>query len=90
VLQRVSEGERITVTVNRVPVAELKPLPTRRPQFFEAAQLITLLERHRADPGLTDVLADLAGDTTDDMDVVTQDDDFDPIEAVGGPNVIRV
>ena len=25
-----------------------------------------------------------------DMDVVTRDDDFDPIEAVGGPRVIRV
>lgn len=68
VLRQVSDGTRVTVTVNGRAVAEISPVRAARPQFFSRSELLTLLARHRADPGLADDLARLAGDTTDDLD----------------------
>ena len=64
VLRRVEAGERLRVTVDRRPVAELGPLPSRA----------TWVPRHRvldglvqADPGLRDELAEALPDTVDDL-----------------------
>jgi prevent-host-death family protein len=64
VLRRVELGERVRITVDRRPVAELAPLPQRaawvsRERAF--AQLTT------ADAALSDALADALPDTTDDL-----------------------
>lgn len=67
VLRRVSDGTRVTITVNGRPVAELAPVRATRPQFFDKADLIRLMTHQLADPGLTSDLEKLAGDTTDDL-----------------------
>lgn len=71
VLRRVGEGEPITITQNGRPVAEIRPLAQVRPVFFSRAQLADLLGTVQADPGLRDDLADLAGETTDDLEPLT-------------------
>jgi prevent-host-death family protein len=68
VLRQVSGGTRVTITVNGRPVAELRPVADARPQFFAKSGLLSLIAQHQADPGLTEDLARLAGDTTDDLD----------------------
>jgi len=70
VLRQVTDGTRVTITVNGVPVAELGPVRAARPQFFSAAQLVELITRYQADPGLAGDLDVLAGDTTDDLDAL--------------------
>lgn len=68
VLRQVAGGTRVTITVNGRPVAELGPVRAARSQFFTKSDLLTLLTRHQADPGLSADLERLAGDTTDDLD----------------------
>ena len=68
VLRQVSEGARITVTVNGTPVAEISPVRGMRRASMSKRDLIVLLANHQADPGLRDDLAALAGETTDDLD----------------------
>lgn len=68
VLRQVSDGTRVTITVNGKPVAEIGPVRATRSQFFSRSELIGLLTHHQADPGLTQDLETLAGDTTDDLD----------------------
>ncbi|MBN9620282.1 MAG: type II toxin-antitoxin system prevent-host-death family antitoxin [Actinobacteria bacterium] len=68
VLRQVAGGTRVTVTVNGRPVAEISPVRATRPQFFTKADLVWLIQGHRADVGLTADLHELAGDTTDDLD----------------------
>jgi prevent-host-death family protein len=70
VLRQVSEGGHVTVTVNGTPVAEIIPVRAMRRPSMTKADLILLLARHQADPGLRDDLAALAGETTDDLDSV--------------------
>jgi prevent-host-death family protein len=63
VLRRVEAGERLRVTVDRRPVAELAPLAARAtwvPRERAAAALV------RADAGLSGELADALPDTVDD------------------------
>jgi prevent-host-death family protein len=67
VLRQVAEGTRVTITVNGRPVAELSPVRSSRPQYFSRSDLMALIAAHQADPGLTDTLERLAGDTTDDL-----------------------
>jgi prevent-host-death family protein len=67
VLRRVEAGERVTVTVNGRPVAELVPVQRSRRSWIRRDELIARLRRVQADPGLRDDLARLAGDTTDDL-----------------------
>jgi len=65
VLRRVEGGERLTVTVDRRPVAQIVPL--RRRRSVPAADALAIATRHAADRGL---LADVRGlllDTTDDL-----------------------
>ena len=56
ILERVERGESIEITVNRRPVAELKPLPPR-PQFVPWSVIEEILETAPADPGLLDDIA---------------------------------
>jgi prevent-host-death family protein len=68
VLRRVEAGERLRVTVSGRPVAELVPLP-KRPRSLPWDTFIRESERWRADPGLTEELADLLPGTTDDLPI---------------------
>ena len=62
VLRRVEDGERFTVTVSGRPVAQLIPLPRRKP-YLTWEELTTA----QADPGLYDELREMLPDTTDDI-----------------------
>ena len=66
VLRRVEAGERLRVTVSGRPVAELVPLPSK-PTSMPWEQFRKTLQGALADPGLTDQLAELVPDTTDDL-----------------------
>jgi prevent-host-death family protein len=65
VLRRVEGGERLTVTVDRRPVAEIVPLPRRR--TVPAAEALAIASRHAADRGLLRDLRGVLADTTDDL-----------------------
>lgn len=65
VLRRVEAGERVTVTVDRRPVAQLVPI--RRPRSVPLAEALALAARHAADRGLLRDLAAALPDTTDDL-----------------------
>jgi prevent-host-death family protein len=64
VLRRVESGERLTVTVDRRPVAEIVPLRRRQP--VPAAEALSIVSRHAADRGLLEDVRSLLPDTTDD------------------------
>jgi prevent-host-death family protein len=65
VLRRVEGGERLTVTVDRRPVAEIVPL--RRRRTVPLAEAFAIVSRHAADRGLLDDVRGLIADTTDDV-----------------------
>ena len=67
VLRRVQSGERVTITVNGRPVAELVPLRRTQRSWIGRDELVARLSTTQADPGLRNDLAHLAGDTTDDL-----------------------
>jgi prevent-host-death family protein len=64
VLRRVEGGERLTVTVDRRPVAEIVPL--RRPRPVPAVEALRIASRHPADSRLLEDVRGLLSDTTDD------------------------
>ena len=64
VLRRVESGERLRVTVDRRPVAELSPLPSRDVWVPRQRVIDALVQ---ADAGLTAQLADALPDTIDDL-----------------------
>lgn len=66
VLDRVANGERITVTVNGRPIAELAPL-AERPQWMRRGRFVRDVLSHQADAALAADLASLADETTDDL-----------------------
>ena len=68
VLRRVESGERLRVTVNGRPVAELVPLP-RRPQDLSWEEFTRDVEKWQADAGLAAQLRELVPETTDDAPV---------------------
>jgi prevent-host-death family protein len=65
-LRRVEAGEDVTITVDGRPVAVLRPI-AGRPRWMKGSELFLRLSRNQSDPGLTNELADLAPDTTDDL-----------------------
>jgi prevent-host-death family protein len=65
-LDRVSAGETVTITVDGRPVAVLAPVG-RRPRWMAADEFVHSIGLHQADPGLATTLAELAPDTTDDL-----------------------
>ena len=66
VLRRVERGERLRVTVNGRPVAELGPLARRR-EAVPWEEVSRALETCRADAALLDELRTVVPDTTDDL-----------------------
>lgn len=66
-IERVRGGEAVIITVHGRPVARLEPVRSTRPASITRAELVTLLDRSSADPGMRDDLAALSGDTTDDL-----------------------
>jgi len=64
VLRRVEAGERLRVTVDRRPVAELAPLPTRDVWVPRERVVDALVQ---ADPALRDELDAALPDTVDDL-----------------------
>lgn len=65
VLRRVESGERLTVTVDRRPVAEIVPL--RRRRTVPAAEALAIAARHPADRGFPGEVRGLLSGTTDDL-----------------------
>ncbi|BBY95669.1 antitoxin [Mycobacterium gallinarum] len=68
VLRRVQAGEEVTITVNGRAVAMITAVQPRRRRWVSKAELVRRLETSQADPGLRDDLAELAGETTDELD----------------------
>ena len=66
VLERVRSGEVVTITVDGLPMAELRPL-AERPRFVDRQTFAALIVSKQADPALADDLAELTPDTTDDL-----------------------
>lgn len=66
VLRRVEAGERIRVTVNRRPVAEIVPLPHRR-AAVPWSELQSRWSKIQADAALTDDLRHAVPATTDEV-----------------------
>ncbi len=64
VLRRVEAGERLRVTVDRRPVAELAPLP-RRDVWVPRERVLAALTQ--ADAALREDLAQALPDTVDDL-----------------------
>jgi prevent-host-death family protein len=64
VLRRVEAGERLRITVDRRPVAELTPLPARDTWVPRERVLRALA---RADAALRDELAEALPDTVDEV-----------------------
>ncbi len=66
-LDRVAGGERITVTVNGRPVAELGPV-AEKPRWMTRERFIRDVLSHQADAALATDLASLTDEeTTDDL-----------------------
>jgi prevent-host-death family protein len=65
VLRRVESGERLTVTVDRRPVAEIVPL--RRRRIVPVADALAVAARYSADRGLLEDVRGVLADTTDDL-----------------------
>jgi prevent-host-death family protein len=64
VLRRVEAGERLTVTVDRRPVAELAPLPARTSWVPRDRVVAALVQ---ADDGLRAELDEVIGQTVDEL-----------------------
>ena len=65
-LDRVAGGERITVTVNGRPVAELAPV-AERPRWMARTRFVRDVLSHQADAALAADLVSVADETTDDL-----------------------
>jgi prevent-host-death family protein len=68
VLRRVREGETVLITVHRDPVAQIGPVAARRRQSMPRHELAALLADRQADAGLRGQLAELVGESTDDLE----------------------
>lgn len=66
VIDSVRAGERVTLTVNGDPVADIVA-HGRRERWLSGPWLNQQLDERAADSGLTDVLCDLVGQTIDEL-----------------------
>lgn len=66
VVKQLEAGERLTLTVNRRPVADIVPHTEDRDPWVPAAELRRIVRDAPADPGLLDDLADIRGAELDD------------------------
>lgn len=67
VLRRVEAGERLRVTVDRRPVAQIIPIPTRRASLPGAEFAAWLEGGGGTDPDFAEDLRQALTDTTDDL-----------------------
>ena len=66
VVSELEAGERLTLTVNRRPVADILPHAEDRDPWVPAAELRRIVREAPADRGLLDDLADVRGAELDD------------------------
>jgi len=66
VIDAVRAGERVTLTVNGDPVADIVP-HGRRERWLSGTWLNQQLRERQADPALAQDLADLAGQTIEEL-----------------------
>jgi antitoxin (DNA-binding transcriptional repressor) of toxin-antitoxin stability system len=66
VVSDLEAGERLTLTVNRRPVADILPHVEQRDPWVSSADLRRIVREASADPGLLDDLADIRGAELDD------------------------
>jgi antitoxin (DNA-binding transcriptional repressor) of toxin-antitoxin stability system len=66
VIAELEKGERMTLTVNRRPVADIVPHVEERDPWVSSSELRRVVGEAPADPGLLDDLADVRGDEIDD------------------------
>lgn len=67
VLRRVQSGDELTVTVRGKPVARLVPVRRSRRRWLPRTELVQRLRIVQSDPGLRGDLAELAGESTDEL-----------------------
>lgn len=65
-LDRVAAGERITITIQGRPVAELTPVALRQ-TWMSRERFVNQVLAFQADAGLASELAQLSDETTDDL-----------------------
>jgi prevent-host-death family protein len=66
VIAELEKGERLTLTVNRRPVADIVPHVEDRDPWVPASELRRIQDEAGADPGLLTDLADVRGDEIDE------------------------
>lgn len=66
-LRRVEAGESVVITVRGKPVADLVPHRPEGPRWVGPEEVMEIVSKYSADPGLRDDLERIAGDTTDDL-----------------------
>ena len=66
VVADLESGERLTLTVNRRPIADIIPMSSNANPGSRSAELRRIVGEAAADPGLLDDLADVRGDELDD------------------------
>ncbi len=66
VVAAVKAGERLELTVNRTPVADIVPRVVRRSPWVPRASVEPIVAEAPADPGLLDDLAEIRGHLLDD------------------------
>ena len=67
VISELEAGERLTLTVNRRPVADILPHTEGREPWVPATELRRIVREAPADPGLLDDLAEIRGTDLDDI-----------------------
>jgi antitoxin (DNA-binding transcriptional repressor) of toxin-antitoxin stability system len=66
VISEIEAGERLTLTVNRRPVADILPHDQERSPWIPATELRRIIAAAPADPGLLADLADVRAATIDE------------------------
>lgn len=66
VVAAVKAGERVSLTVNRMPVADIVPHRQHRSPWVPSGRLREIAEHDAADPGLLDDLADVRAPLIDE------------------------
>jgi antitoxin (DNA-binding transcriptional repressor) of toxin-antitoxin stability system len=67
VIAELEKGERLTLTVNRRPVADIVPHVEDRDPWVPSSELRRIRGEAAADPSLLTDLADVRGDEIDDL-----------------------
>jgi antitoxin (DNA-binding transcriptional repressor) of toxin-antitoxin stability system len=67
VVSELEAGERLTLTVNRRPVADILPHIEERDPWVPTTELRRIMREAPADPGLLDDLAEIRGAELDDI-----------------------